>query len=235
MILPFEKTKELFEQYGIEVTEKQYENLKIYAELLVDWNEKINLTAITDPEGITVKHFLDSLLIFKYAEIGENSSFIDVGTGAGFPGIPMKIYRNDLECTLLDSLNKRVNFLKEVSAKTGLPMNCIHSRAEEGGKNKELREKFDISTARAVAALPVLCEYCMPFVKVGGKFIAMKGPNENYKDAFTAYRTMGGEVSDVKEYEIPGGEKRQIIVINKIKATPAKYPRNSGQISKKPL
>lgn len=235
MILPFDKTKELFEQYGLEVTEKQYENLKIYAELLVDWNERINLTAITDPEGITVKHFLDSLLIFKYAEIGENSSFIDVGTGAGFPGIPMKIYRNDLECTLLDSLNKRVNFLKEVSEKTGLPMNCIHSRAEEGGKNKELREKFDISTARAVAALPVLCEYCMPFVKVGGKFIAMKGPNENYKDAFTAYRTMGGEVSDVKEYEIPGGEKRQIIVINKIKPTPAKYPRNSGQISKKPL
>lgn len=235
MILPFDKTKELFEQYGLEVTEKQYENLKIYAELLVDWNEKINLTAITDPEGITIKHFLDSLLIFKYAEIGENSSFIDVGTGAGFPGIPMKIYRNDLECTLLDSLNKRVNFLKEVSEKTGLPMNCIHSRAEEGGKNKELREKFDISTARAVAALPVLCEYCMSFVKVGGKFIAMKGPNENYKDAFTAYRTMGGEVSDVKKYEIPGGEKRQIIVINKIKPTPAKYPRNSGQISKKPL
>ncbi len=235
MILPFNKAKDIFAQYELDLTEKQYENFKIYAELLVEWNEKINLTAITDPEGITVKHFLDSLLIFKYADIGENASYIDVGTGAGFPGIPMKIYRNDLDCTLLDSLNKRINFLKEVSEKTNLPMNCIHSRAEEGGKNVDLREKFDISTARAVAALPVLCEYCMPYVKVGGIFVAMKGPNENYKDAFTAYRTMGGEIADVKEYEIYSGEKRQIIVIKKIKHTPVKYPRNSGQISKKPL
>ena len=241
MILPFDKTKELFEQYGLEVTEKQYENLKIYAELLVDWNEKINLTAITDPEGITVKHFLDSLLIFKYAEIGKNSSFIDVGTGAGFPGIPMKIYRNDLECTLLDSLNKRVNFLKEVSEKTGLPMNCIHSRAEEGGKNKELREKFDISTARAVAALPVLCEYCMPFVKVGGSFVALKAKDgeAELKEAENGIKLFGGETEAFEKralFESDGSEsQRAVIVVKKISPTPDKFPRAYAKIAKKPM
>lgn len=235
MILPYDDIKKLFENYEIDISQKQYDDFQLYTDMLVEWNEKINLTAITDAEGISVKHILDSVLIFKYADIPHNSSYIDVGTGAGFPGIPMKIYRNDLECTLLDSLNKRVNFLKEVSEKTKLAMNCIHSRAEDGGKNPDLREKFDFSTARAVAALPVLCEYCMPYVKVGGSFVAMKGPNESYKDAFTAYRTMGGEIADVKEYEIPGGEKRQIIIIKKVKETPSKYPRNSGQISKKTL
>lgn len=235
MILPYDEIKKLFGKYEMDISQKQYDDFQLYTDMLVEWNEKINLTAITDAEGISVKHILDSVLIFKYANIPPNSSYIDVGTGAGFPGIPMKIYRNDLECTLLDSLNKRVNFLREVSVKTNLSMECIHSRAEDGGKNPDLREKFDFSTARAVASLPVLCEYCMPYVKVGGSFIAMKGPNENYKDAFTAYRTMGGEISDIKEYEISGGEKRQIIIIKKIKETPVKYPRNSGQISKKPL
>ena len=235
MIIEFDELKKLFEQYDMALSQKQYDDFQIYTDMLVEWNEKINLTAITDKEGISIKHILDSILIFNYADISENSSFIDVGTGAGFPGIPMKIYRNDLECTLLDSLNKRVNFLNEVSDKLNLSMKCIHSRAEDGGKNSELREKFDISVARAVSALPVLCEYCMPFVKIGGRFIAMKGPNENYKDAFTSYRTMGGEISDVKEYILPGGEKIQIIIINKVKETPLKYPRNSGQISKKPL
>lgn len=235
MILPFDEIKKIFGMYDMDISQQQYDDFQLYTDMLVEWNEKINLTSITDVEGISVKHILDSVLIFKYADIPQNSSYIDVGTGAGFPGIPMKLYRNDLDCTLLDSLNKRVNFLKEVSDKTGQTMNCIHSRAEDGGKNKDLREKFDFSTARAVAALPVLCEYCMPFVKVGGSFIAMKGPNENYKDAFTSYRTMGGEIADVKEYVLPGDDKRQIIIIKKIKETPAKYPRNAGQISKKPL
>jgi 16S rRNA (guanine527-N7)-methyltransferase len=235
MILSFDKTAELFDKYDLKLSEKQYNDLNEYAELLVEWNQKINLTAITDPEGITVKHFLDSLLIFKYTDITDGSSFIDVGTGAGFPGIPMKIYMNSLECTLLDSLNKRISFLNEVSDKLNLPMNCIHARAEEGGRKSELRENFDFAVARAVAALPVLCEYCMPYVKIGGKFIAMKGPNENYKNAYTAYKTLGGEVENVTEYELPSGDKRQIIVINKVKETPVKYPRNAGQISKKPL
>lgn len=235
MLLSYDETTAFFENYDLELTEKQYANLYKYSDMLVEWNEKINLTAITDPEGITVKHMLDSLLIFKYVEIKPNSSYIDVGTGAGFPGIPMKIYDNSLDCFLLDSLNKRINFLNEVSAALELPMTAIHSRAEDGGHKPELREQFDISVARAVAPLPVLCEYCMPYVKIGGMFIAMKGPNENYKDSYTAYKTMGGEISMVEEYTLPKDEKRQIIVINKIKETPSKYPRNPSQISKKPL
>ena len=225
----------MFKSFGLNLNEEMYRNFDFYAELLVSWNEKINLTAITDPFGITEKHFLDSLAVFKDDIIPKNSSVIDVGTGAGFPGIPMKIYRNDLNVTLLDSLNKRINFLTEVSNKLSLGMNCIHSRAEDGAKKADLREKFDIVTARAVAPLPILCEYCLPYVKIGGKFVALKGPNEEAKDSFTAYRTLGAEISDVKEYELPCGDKRRIIVYNKIKETPKKYPRNPSQIDKKPL
>lgn len=235
MILPYNEIEEMFKSFGLTLDEEMYRNFDFYAELLVSWNEKINLTAITDPFGITEKHFLDSLAVFKDDIIPQNSSVIDVGTGAGFPGIPMKIYRNDLNVTLLDSLNKRINFLTEVSNKLSLGMNCIHSRAEDGAKKADLREKFDIATARAVAPLPILCEYCLPYVKIGGKFVALKGPNEEAKDSFTAYRTLGAEISDVKEYELPCGDKRQIIVYNKIKETPKKYPRNPSQIDKKPL
>ena len=235
MILPYNETEEMFKSFGLNLNDEIYEKFDSYAELLVSWNEKINLTAITDPLGITEKHFLDCLAVFIDDIIPQNSSVIDVGTGAGFPGIPMKIYRNDLKVTLLDSLNKRINFLTEVSNKLSLGMNCIHSRAEDGAKKADLREQFDIATARAVAPLPVLCEYCLPYVKVGGKFIALKGPNEDAKDSFTAYRTLGAEISDVKEYELPCGDKRQIIVYNKIKETPKKYPRNPSQIDKKPL
>ena len=235
MILPYNETEEMFKSFGLNLNEELYRNFDFYAELLVSWNEKINLTAITDPLGITEKHFLDCLAVFKDDIIPQNSSVIDVGTGAGFPGIPMKIYRNDLKVTLLDSLNKRINFLTEVSNKLSLGMNCIHSRAEDGAKKADLREQFGIATARAVAPLPILCEYCLPYVKVGGKFVALKGPNEDAKDSFTAYRTLGAEISDVKEYELPCGDKRQIIVYNKIKETPKKYPRNPSQIDKKPL
>lgn len=235
MILTYNETEEMFKSFGLTLNEEMYRNFYVYAELLVSWNDKINLTAITDPLGITEKHFLDSLAVFKDDIISQNSSVIDVGTGAGFPGIPMKIYRNDLKITLLDSLNKRINFLTEVSNKLSLGMNCIHSRAEDGAKKADLREQFDIATARAVAPLPVLCEYCLPYVKIGGKFIALKGPNEDVKESFTAYRTLGAEISDVKEYELPCGDKRQIIVYNKIKETPKKYPRNPSQIDKKPL
>ena len=235
MILPYNETEEMFKSFGLNLNDEIYEKFDSYAELLVSWNEKINLTAITDPLGITEKHFLDCLAVFKDDIIPQNSSVIDVGTGAGFPGIPMKIYRNDLKVTLLDSLNKRINFLTEVSNKLSLGINCIHSRAEDGAKKADLREQFDIATARAVAPLPVLCEYCLPYVKVGGKFIALKGPNEDAKDSFTAYRTLGAEISYLKEYELPCGDKRQIIVYNKIKETPKKYPRNPSQIDKKPL
>lgn len=235
MILPFNEAEEMFKGFGLNFNNEMYKKIDVYAELLVSWNEKINLTAITDAHGITEKHFLDSLAVFKSDIIPQNASIIDVGTGAGFPGIPMKIYRDDLKVTLLDSLNKRINFLSEVSDKLSLGLNCIHSRAEDGAKKAEFREQFDIATARAVAPLPILCEYCLPYVKIGGKFFALKGPNEDAKDSFTAYRTLGAEISEVQEYQLPCGDKRQIIIYNKIKETPKKYPRNPSQISKKPL
>lgn len=235
MILPYNETEKMFREFGLSISEEMYKQFDCYAEMLVEWNEKINLTAITDAQGITEKHFLDSLAAFRIDVIPQNASIIDVGTGAGFPGIPMKIYRNDLNVTLLDSLNKRVKFLSEISDSLSLGMNCIHSRAEDGAKKPELREKFDIATARAVAPLPVLCEYCLPYVKVGGSFIALKGPNENAKDSFTAYRTLGAEIDEIAEYQLPCGDKRQIIIYKKVKETPAKYPRNPSQIDKKPL
>ena len=233
-ILPYNEFSKLFEKGGMSVTEGQYLLLDKYAELLVEYNKVMNLTGITDPQGISEKHFLDSLLVFNLADIAENSSIIDVGTGAGFPGVPMKLYRPDLDVTLLDSLNKRINFLSAVSDAT-LPMKCIHARAEEGGRKPELREKFDVSIARAVAALPVLAEYCLPYVRVGGMFIAMKGPGEDISQGESAVKTLGGEIADIKKYELPSGDKRVMVIVKKISSTPTKYPRNGGQISKKNL
>lgn len=233
-ILSYNDFSDFFEKSGITINEEQYAHLDRFAELLVEYNKVMNLTGITDPQGISEKHYLDSLLIFKYAHIPQKSSVIDVGTGAGFPGVPMKLYRPDLDVTLLDSLNKRIKFLEEVSRGT-LPMNCIHSRAEDGGKDPMLREKFDFAVARAVAALPVLAEYCMPYVKVGGSFIAMKGPNEDISEGENAVKILGGKISDIVEYSLPCGDKRVIVFIKKVSATPTKYPRNSGQISKNHL
>ena len=233
-ILPYNEFSALFEKGGMSVTEEQYLLLDEYAELLVEYNKVMNLTGITDPRGISEKHFLDSLLVFNLANIAENSSVIDVGTGAGFPGVPMKLYRPDLDVTLLDSLNKRINFLSAVSDAT-LPMKCIHARAEEEGRKSELREKFDVSIARAVAALPILAEYCLPYVRVGGRFIAMKGPGEDISQGESAVKTLGGEIADIKKYELPSGDNRVMVIVKKISSTPTKYPRNGGQISKKNL
>ncbi len=160
-ILDFDKTKALFGE--IALTEEMYTKLSLYADLLVEWNEKINLTAITAAAGITEKHFLDSILPFTMTEVPENATVIDVGTGAGFPGIPLKVYRPDVRLTLLDSLNKRINFLSAVCQAIGTDAECIHGRAEDLGQ-LNLRESFDIATARAVARLSVLCEYCLPYV-----------------------------------------------------------------------
>ena len=235
MIIEYEKITEIFDHYGIEITPSQYKNLEVYAKMLVEWNEKMNLTAITDPEGITIKHFLDSILPLKKLDVPHGTSLVDVGTGAGFPGLPIKIVRPDIKLTLLDSLNKRVDFLKAVCSETETDADCIHLRAEDGGRDPKYREKFDFAVARAVAAMPVLSEYCLPFVKVGGTFAAMKGPGEDWKSAESAIKVLGGEVSDVIEYTLPGGDKRVLIVVGKVKATPEKYPRNSGQIKKKAL
>ena len=235
MITEYPEFAEIFNKESLPVSEEQYGQFKKYAALLVEWNKKMNLTAITDPYGITVKHFLDSVLPLKFMDIPEGASLIDVGTGAGFPGIPLKIMRPDIKLTLLDSLNKRVNFLSEVCKAINFDTPCIHARAEELGRDKNYREQYDFSAARAVAAMPVLTEYCLPYVKVGGTFTALKGRNENYKECENAVKILGGEISDVTEYALPDGDGRTLICIRKIKEIPPKYPRNSGQISKKAL
>lgn len=234
MIVEKVKFTENFKKFGFDVNDEMYEKFIVYGKLLAEWNEKINLTAITDPEGISYKHFLDSLFVFKYADIGEGASVIDVGTGAGFPGIVMKIFKPSLDITLLDSLNKRINFLKCVSENIGEDFTCIHSRAEDGGKSSELREKFDFAVARAVASLPVLCEYCLPYVKQGGYFMALKGPGENIGDAVTAVKILGGKLESAEKYEYMENE-RVMVKIKKISHTPIKYPRNSSQIKSKHL
>lgn len=235
MLLKYKELAEMFSAEGIEITPEQYEKLAVYARMLVEWNEKMNLTGITDPRGIALKHFLDSIIPLKMMGLPKASSLIDVGTGAGFPGLPMKIYHPDLKLTLLDSLNKRVNFLSAVCEETGISAKCVHERAEEGGRKPEFREKYDIAAARAVAAMPVLTEYCLPYVKVGGIFCALKGPNEDHKAGEKAVKTLGGEISDVKEYSLPDGDRRTLIIVKKVAPTPEKYPRNGGQISKKPI
>lgn len=227
----------LFAKGAMTVTNEQYDRLYKYSKLLVEWNEKINLTAITDPEGIALKHFYDSVYPFTLTEIMQGASVIDVGTGAGFPSCPLKVFRNDIKLTLLDSLNKRIRFLQEVSDTIDLNADCIHGRAEELGRNGEYREKYDVACARAVANLSELCEYCLPFVKVGGKFIALKGSNgnEELKDAQNAIKIFGGKLESATEYALPNGDGRTLIVIKKISPTPEKYPRNKGQMKKKPL
>lgn len=235
MITEYPEFAEIFNKETLPVSEEQYGQFKKYAALLVEWNQKMNLTAITDKHGITVKHFLDSVLPLKFLDIPHGASLIDVGTGAGFPGLPLKIMRPDIKLTLLDSLNKRVNFLSEVCKALGLDVPCVHARAEEFGRNENYREKYDFAAARAVAPMPVLTEYCLPYVKVGGTFAALKGRNESFKESENAVKILGGEISGATEYSLPDGDGRTLICVRKIKETPPKYPRNSGQISKKPL
>lgn len=222
---------------GIELTDLQAERFEKYYKLLIDWNEKINLTRIVEPEEVALKHFTDSLTILKYFDIPEGASLIDVGTGAGFPGIPMKIYRNDIKLTLLDSLNKRLTFLNEVADSLEMEAETIHSRAEEAGKDSKKRESYDIAVSRAVARLNALCEYCLPLVKVGGSFIAMKGAEykEEIAEAENAVKLLGGEIALVKEFNLVEAGERAIIVIKKTAPTPEKYPRQGKKIKNKPL
>ena len=239
--------KDLFarvaEPYGVAVTPELTEKLGIYARLLVEWNEKMNLTAITDPVGVAVKHFADSLTAAPLLPEGE-FSLIDVGTGAGFPGVPLALYRPDCKLTLLDSLQKRLTFLETVCRQVDLPVTLIHARAEEGGQNPDLREKYDVACARAVAALPTLSEYCLPFVKVGGRFIALKGPDADreLEDARRGVGILGGKVAGVTALTIPampieGVEpmERRLVHIEKSKPTPPAYPRHGSKIKKSPL
>lgn len=227
--------------YGVEVSPTLADRLEIYARLLVEWNEKINLTAITDPTGIAVKHFADSLLAAPLLPAGA-FSLIDVGTGAGFPGVPLALLRPDCRLTLLDSLNKRLLFLEALCRELALPVQLIHARAEEGSRQPALREQFDIATARAVAALPTLCEYCLPFVRPGGRFIALKGPDADRElaQAAAAIRLLGGEVTGRTACTLDAGDgsepaERRLLRIDKRRPTPAKYPRPSAKIAKQPL
>lgn len=225
---------DLFKKYELDLPSEVYGMLEIYADFLVKYNENVNLTAITDVREIFVKHFLDSILLLKYVDIPSNSSIIDVGTGAGFPSVPMKIYRPDLKITLLDSLNKRINFLQQLCEMTQIDAEFIHGRAEDYGKESQYREKFDFSCARAVANLSVLSEYCIPFVKIGGYFISMKGPNEIIDESNKTVELLGGKIKSDIQYSLEN-DTRRIIAIEKISQTPTKYPRNSSQIKKKPL
>lgn len=233
-----EKIIPLCSDFGVEITPEAVENLNLYGNLLIEWNEKINLTAITEPEDVLYKHFYDCILFFKNSKIPQNAKIIDVGTGAGFPGLVLKIIRPDLEVTLLDSLNKRIIFLNDVIEKLNLKgITAIHSRAEDGGKNPKHREKYDIACARAVAAMPVLLEYCVPFVKIGGQFIAMKGPS--VKDEVSlcknAIKQLGVSEPNIICETLVNDEHRAFVYCKKISHTPPKYPRNSGKIAKQPL
>lgn len=222
-----------FKASRIEITEEQAEKyLKLY-EFLVEYNENVNLTAITEFSDVIIKHFVDSVLPFTMIEVKECSSFIDVGTGAGFPSIPLMIYRNDLKGTLLEALNKRCVYLEKACELVGVKATIVHGRAEDYAKEK--RGCFDIATARAVAAMPVLSEYCMPYVKKGGRFVALKSVNEEIRESENAIKLLGGKKVVQMDYSICNGDNRRLFVIEKISDTPTKYPRNPSMIKKKTL
>ncbi len=223
-----------FLEHDIQLTEKQLEQLDLYADLLIQWNKKFNLTAITDKEDIYVKHFLDCLLLGKLYNPTDN--LIDVGTGAGFPGLVLKIYNPDLQVCLLEPNNKKISFLNEVISTLNLEkISTSNQRAEDFAKDNF--EKFNFVTARAVAALNILSELCLPLIKVGGHFLAMKGPKgyEELSQAENAITTLGAQLHHISEFGLAQDNRRLIIDLKKINHTPDKYPRNYGQIKKKPL
>ncbi len=236
-MIPKDKLKNLAGEYGIELDDAQLDNFDLYAQILVEWNQKMNLTAITEPDDIVVKHFVDSLLLLKAYDVPKNATMIDVGTGAGFPSVPVAIARDDIKLTLLDSLNKRINFLTHVCSELKIPAKAIHSRAEDGAKKPPLREGFDVATARAVAHLRELSEYCLPYVKKGGYFVALKGYDieQELDEAKKAISLMGGKVKKVEKYVLADDSKRSIVIIEKVANTPPKYPRPSAKIAKSPI
>lgn len=233
-----ERLSPLCAGFGLEINREITDRLNAYGNLLLEWNEKINLTAITEPEEILYKHFYDSLLFLKNAEIPQGGTVIDVGTGAGFPGVVLKTARPDIKITLLDGLNKRITFLTELCGSLGLDgVTALHSRAEEAAQSAEHREKYDVVCARAVAAMPVLLEYCLPFAKIGGAFTAMKGPSaeEELKLCAKAIPLLGGGKPNIICETLPNNDSRTFVTFKKISHTPPKYPRNPAKIRKQPL
>lgn len=235
----YEAMEDAARVYNIELTEDQLSAYHQYYELLIDWNEKMNLTAITEPRQVAVKHMIDSMSCYAEEAFGGDAKVIDVGAGAGFPGLPLKIWKKGLRMTLLDSLNKRVKFLNEVISALSLKhIEAIHGRAEEYAKNTAYRESFDIAVSRAVSRLSVLCEYCLPFVRKGGYFIALKGSKyrEEILEAEYALRILGGQIEKVVPVQLPGiDDRRAVIYIKKAAATPMAYPRKAGIPEKTPL
>ena len=235
----FQLMKEASLEVGLDLTEVQYSQFIKYMRLLQEWNEKVNLTAITEDKEVIKKHFIDCIKAFKSEAIKNAKTIIDVGTGAGFPGLPIAIMNPDIKVTLLDSLNKRINFLNLVVRELGLRnVVTIHSRAEDGAQNVELREKFDVATSRAVANMSVLSEFCIPYVKVNGYFVALKGPaiDEELKDAEKAMMVLGGELKGKIEYDIEESDlNHNIVEVKKIKKCPKTYPRKAGTVNKNPI
>ncbi len=234
-------SKELFERciadIGIDLPENAFDLFDRYAKELILYNEKVNLTAITDPDDIVVKHFADSLFLLKFVTPLECAAVCDVGTGAGFPGMCLKLARPDLQVTLFDSVNKKLEFLRFLSEELGLSTEIVHIRAEDAGQKAKYREKFDLATARAVANLNKLCEYCLPLVKVGGIFAPLKAPvqEEERRQGSAAAKILGGGIGKSISYNLPNGDAREIILYKKESHISAKYPRVSAQIAKSPL
>lgn len=222
-----------FSSAGMTIDSDQAHKYYALYEFMVEYNKNVNLTSITGFSDVVIKHFIDSVLPFARLNITNGASFIDVGTGAGYPALPLLIYRPDLKGTLCDSLGKRCVYLEKVCEKIGISAEVIHARGEELGRKR--RECFDIATARAVSAMPVLSEYCIPFVKVGGMFVALKSVNEDISAAEYAIQILGGKLESVTDYKLPNSDDRRVVVIRKISATSDKYPRNSANIAKKPL
>lgn len=225
--------KEKALKFDITLTDEMVKQLDRYTELLLFYNKQFNLTAITEPEEIEDKHFLDSLLGARFIKKG--ARLCDVGSGAGFPALPLLIYRSDIELTMIDSLQKRVNFLQEVCQELGLKANCLHSRAEDAAKDA-MRESFDVVTARAVAKLNTLCEYTLPLVTRNGLFVAYKSAvDDEIKQSEHAVAKLGGKLRGVNEFILPGGERRSIVIIDKISPCPKQYPRSGNKPRTSPL
>lgn len=232
------KFEEILKEYNIDINPEQINQFEIYKKLLLEWNEKINITRITEAQEIYIKHFLDSLTLINTGLIKEGKSLIDIGTGGGFPGLPLKIMYPGLKISLMDSLNKRIIFLQEVIKELNLKnIEAVHGRAEEYGRKEDYREKFDLVTNRALANMSSLAEYSLPFVKKSGYFIAMKGSEykEEVKEAKNAIDILGGKIVDIKEIRLPGEILHSLIIVEKIRETPKKYPRAGGKPRTKPL
>ena len=238
MIINSDLLKRELDKLKIEWSDEMIDRFNIFYDLLIEWNKKINLTAITEYDDVVIKHFIDSILILTFTDI-DNKRLIDVGTGAGFPGIPLKILKPDCEIFLIDSLNKRVRFLEYVSDSLGLRnITLLHGRAEDLARDKGLRETFDYSVSRAVSNLSTLSEYCIPFLKRGGLFISYKSDksDDEIKSSLNAINILGSKIETVEERYLPGGEiKRKFVVIKKINEVSNKYPRKAGIPVKDPL